>query len=554
MGRFLLILNILFLAAIQASPEDAVVPAVIELDNRLDMHALDRSLHNVSASRGDRAYTVITQLKAHAKSTQADILFYLRSRVGSGVRTYDPFWITNAIYVEATPEILVELSKRNDVARLQLDDDSEPITPLRESSAPSSLPDNAEPGLRVINAHKLWALGFTGKGSIVMNIDAGVDGDHPALSSSWRGNHVPASHAWYDPVGGTDFPIEFSGSPVAGHGTHTMGIMVGMDPATRDTIGVAPGAEWIATGDSTISLPNQIRCLQWGLDPDGNPSTMDDMPLVVNCSWVRGNPGCKQTSLTELIQALETAGVAVIFAAGNTGPDPGSAMWPGRMNFTETVIFSVGYVDGNDPGLVIGDSSGRGPTPCSGEGDSIKPEVVAPGVHVRSSIHSEEYAYFEGTSMAAPHVSGAIALLKEAFPHRTGSYLKQLLYETARDLGERGDDNDYGAGIIDVYEAYMREKTTHAPEGDLLSFRLSQNYPNPFNPETSIRFSLMNSSYVKLTVYDLLGRDVATLLSGEYSPGEFQVVWNAIGFPSGVYVYRLIAGDYVETKSMMLLK
>ncbi|MGB6648667.1 MAG: T9SS type A sorting domain-containing protein, partial [Bacteroidota bacterium] len=136
----------------------------------------------------------------------------------------------------------------------------------------------------------------------------------------------------------------------------------------------------------------------------------------------------------------------------------------------------------------------------------------------------------------------------------TGSYLKQLLYETARDLGERGDDNDYGAGIIDVYEAYMREKTTHAPEGDLLSFRLSQNYPNPFNPETSIRFSLTSSSYIKLSVYDLLGRDVATLLSGEYSPGEFQVVWNAIGFPSGVYVYRLIAGDYVETKSMMLLK
>jgi len=539
-------------AAIDASTEDALIGAVIELDDRLDIDALDRSLRNVDASYSERAYTLITRLKAHAKRTQADILRFLESR--SGIRSYEPFWVTNAISLEATPEVLLELSNREDVARLQLDDSLEPVVPLGQSPAPSSLPDNAEPGLRVINAHRLWALGFTGRGSIVMNIDTGVDGNHPALRSSWLGNHVPASQAWYDPVGGTVFPIEFSGSPSEGHGTYTMGVMVGMDPATRDTVGVAPGAEWIAAGDSTISISKQVRWMQWALDPDGDPGTTEDMPLVVNCSWHRLNRGCKETGLIDAIRVLEAAGVAVIFAAGNTGPDPGSVMWPGRMNFAETVIFTVGYVDGNDPGLIVGDSSGRGPTPCSGEGDSIKPEVVAPGVDIRSSIHANGYAYFEGTSAAVPHVSGAIALLKEAFPHRSGSYLKELLYETARDLGEPGDDNDYGAGIIDVYEAYVREKITHTREPRPLSFRLYQNYPNPFNPETSITFTLQRASYVRLSVYDLLGRDVTTLVSDNRSPGEFEAVWDASTVPSGVYFYRLIAGEQVQTRRMMFLK
>jgi bacillopeptidase F len=542
------------LAAIQAAPESRVMHVIIELEDQLDLPALDLSLRNIRADQRTRAYAVITQLKAHAERTQAEILAYLESRVGLDVRSYEPFWITNAISIEATPEILVRLSQRDDVARVGRADESAVISPLHRAPAAASLPGHAEPGLRLINAHKLWALGYSGKGSLVMNIDTGVDGNHPAMRSRWHGNYVPASQAWYDPVYGTTFPMEFRGSPSPGHGTYTMGIMVGMDPATLDTIGVAPGAEWIAAGDSLISIATQVKSLQWAMNPDDDPATTEDMPLVVNCSWTRGNPGCKETGLTDAIRALEAAGVAVIFAAGNGGPEPGSVRWPGRMRFSETVVFTVGYVNGDDPALLIGDSSARGPTTCSGAGNSIKPEVVAPGVDVRSSIHSHEYVSFEGTSAAVPHVSGAIALLKEAFPHRTGSYLKELLYETARDLGDPGEDNAYGAGIIDVYEAYVREKTTEVAEGDPLSFHLYQNYPNPFNPETSIKFSLHQRSYVHLGLFDLLGREVATLVAADHPPGVFDVTWDGTGFPSGLYFYRLIAGDFVGTKSMMLLR
>ena len=241
-----------------------------------------------------------------------------------------------------------------------------------------------------------------------MSLDTGVDLDHPALGRSWRGHHVAASEAWFDPVYGSPTPRDYAISP-AGHGTMTTGVMVGMDPLKRDTVGVAFGAEWIAAGDSVISISTQVACLQWALDPDGDPMTVDDMPDVVNCSWTRGNPGCKQTGLTTAISALEAAGIAVVFSAGNDGPAPGSVRWPARMNTTETDVFAVGYVNGHDPSISPwATASGRGPTECSGSGgNSVKPEVVAPGEDVRTTWLQGQYAIASGTSLSAPHVSGA---------------------------------------------------------------------------------------------------------------------------------------------------
>jgi hypothetical protein len=120
-------------------------------------------------------------------------------------------------------------------------------------------------------------------------------------------------------------------------------------------------------------------------------------------------------------------------------------------------------VDGNYDHLPIASFSSRGPTTCTQGGDPIKPEVTAPGNHIRSSWAGGYYVYMNGTSMATPHVSGAIALLKQAFPDKTGNELKQMLYETARDLGEPGEDNTYGMGIIDVYQAYIENAVPENP-------------------------------------------------------------------------------------------
>ncbi len=91
---------------------------------------------------------------------------------------------------------------------------------------------------------------------------------------------------------------------------------------------------------------------------------------------------------------------------------------------------------------------------------------------------------------------------------------------------------------------------TNAP----LYFHLSENYPNPFNPSTTIAFTIPSRNFVKLKVYDVLGREVATVLSGELEAGEYARQWNAAGFPSGMYFYRLEAGSFVGVKKLILLK
>jgi hypothetical protein len=87
-----------------------------------------------------------------------------------------------------------------------------------------------------------------------------------------------------------------------------------------------------------------------------------------------------------------------------------------------------------------------------------------------------------------------------------------------------------------------------------LTYLLRQNFPNPFNPSTNISFSLPTRSFVSLKVIDLLGREVATIISEEMSAGSYSRQWNANNLTSGVYFYRLQAGSFAETKKLILLK
>jgi subtilase family serine protease len=222
------------------------------------------------------------------------------------------------------------------------------------------------------------------------------------------------------------------------------------------------------------------------------------------------------------------------------------------MNTTETNVFCVGAIDGNSPYYSIAEYSGRGPTVCSGAGNKFKPEVVAPGDSVRSSFLFGSYQYASGTSLAAPHVSGAIALLKQAFPEKTGSELKMMLYQTARDLGEPGEDNSYGNGLIDVYAAYLL--TSVAEELQPIQSALPQNYPNPFNPSTTIQCVLPEAGFVTLKIYNALGEEICTLISEERDAGIVKATWDATGLPSGVYFYRLSTGGHVQVGKALLVR
>jgi hypothetical protein len=104
----------------------------------------------------------------------------------------------------------------------------------------------------------------------------------------------------------------------------------------------------------------------------------------------------------------------------------------------------------------------------------------------------------------------------------------------------------YGCNIIDIVDEEKRIIPT--------AFTLEQNRPNPFNPSTQINFTILNSSHIELKVYDIMGREISTLVNERKQPGNYTIRWNARNTPCGVYYYRLLAGNIVQTKKMVLMK
>jgi len=675
------------------------IKVMIVMKDQVDIAALDKHLYEINASAEYRAKTVITSLMDKAASTQGPLLGYLaESSVSGSVLSYKPFWVTNFIWAEVKPDVVYSIAGRMDVAEMDIDaelDYDRPVAfePAGEKDASS------ESGLKVINAHKMWEIGITGAGRLVMNDDTGVDGNHPALNYKWRGaTSSPWYHAWIDPAAGSQFP-----SDCDNHGTHTMGIMTGR--AGSDTIGVAPAAEWIAAkticaGNGTS---NHMTAWQWAMNPDSNVNTITDMPDGIGNSWhdptgVPTNGDCTSTIYLNALASMEAAGIAIVFSCGNSGPGASTITRPKNINETLINSFSVGNVNGNTSfPWVINNTSSRGPGYCGNTGKfRFKPEVSAPGTSVRSSIRNGAYANLTGTSMACPHVVGAVTLLRQAFPNATGKQCLEALYWTALDHGVPGEDNAYGMGVIDVWAAYQYMKSniirqqniiildnatnydtvnvyfggtitdvnfsmnslTHSKTGDLefsikspagtevilssrrggtgdnyintvfndsaanpissgtapftgsfrpesplsafngqspfgnwtfrvndnassdtgrvmnyainisynatvginnnnnmpFSFILEQNYPNPFNPGTSIKYSVPEAGAVTLKVFDVSGREVAVLVDGVKQQGIYTVDFNASHLASGIYFYRIEAGEFTAVKKMMLIK
>jgi len=152
-----------------------------------------------------------------------------------------------------------------------------------------------------------------------------------------------------------------------------------------------------------------------------------------------------------VIDNCEAAGVVVTFSAGNEGPGPGTLRLPGNRASTPTNCFTVGSTGLNSPFLVSSFSS-RGPSPCGGP-YAIKPEIMAPGESIYSSVPGGSYGFMDGTSMAGPHVAGVVALMRQAAPNLDVVTIKEVLMATAIDLGVPGEDNNYGHGMVDAYAA-----------------------------------------------------------------------------------------------------
>lgn len=287
--------------------------------------------------------------------------------------------------------------------------------------------------IEAVRASEVWKLGHTGRGVVVAIMDTGVDLMHPDLRLKWRGGR----NSWFDPHG-----EEFSPHDALGHGTQAAGVVVG-----GSAIGVAPDAKWIAVrlydADGRASMSDIHLAFQWLLDPDGDPGTLD-APDVVNASWALTGPGVGSCILefNDDIRALKSAGIAVVFAAGNDGPAPATSNSPGN----NPAALSVGAMDSS---VTIARQTSRGPSSCDG---AAFPRLLAPGVNIHTTDLSHgglpSYISASGSSLAAPHASGVLALLAGAFPSASVERLEAAI------LGGPVNDKDNKARYIDALAAF----------------------------------------------------------------------------------------------------
>jgi serine protease AprX len=430
---------------------------------------------------------VYETLTRYADAAQAKLRQALRARGTS----FDVLWISNSLAVRGADRATLEwLSARPDVTRVDLDvqtrgiDSLEQVTTGRWSPAvaPTELtgrPSSVEWGVSQVNAPQVWALGYRGQNIVVADLDTGVQWDHPALMPTYRGwNGISATHGYnwydaaYDQLGDTR---SLAPADDDGHGTHTAGTIIG-DTGTN-SIGVAPDASWIACRNMRNgygSVSRYTLCFQFALAPTDlaglNPDPSKSADITSN-SWScwGGAPwyevGCDVPSaLITVTQALHDAGIMVVAAAGNEGSGCSTVLYsPG----TYQQAFSIGATDsGNN----IAGFSSRGPSTYDGQ---VKPDVVAPGVSVYSSIPGGGYGLKSGTSMATPHVAGVVALLWSAAPGLRGQVdeTAAILRHTARPLtsaqtcgavpGSSVPNNVYGFGLIDAQAAVSEALAVH---------------------------------------------------------------------------------------------
>ncbi len=412
-------------------------------------------------------------LMAKAQQSQASLLEWLSAR---GIE-HRSFYIVNAVWVKAKRDVMLEIAARSDVARIEGNPrirniDPPKITEEEMQAAIESViaaPQAVEPGVSYIRAPEVWSQGFTGQGIVIGGQDTGVEWNHPALINhyrGWNGSTADHNYNWHDSIhsgGGSCGP----NSPVPcddnNHGTHTLGTAVG-DDGSSNQIGVAPGAKFIACrnmdqGNGTPAT--YLECFEYFLAPypvggttaQGDPAKAPD--ITTNSWGCPASEGCSPGTLQSAVEAQRAAGIMPVFAAGNSGSACSTVTDP--PSFYDA-SYTVGAFS-SSTGTVASFSS-RGPVTADGS-NRRKPDISAPGVSVRSAVRGGTYSSLSGTSMATPHVAGAIALLWSARPelrHQIAD-TENILNDAAVDVSSTAcssngvPNNTYGFGRLDIKAA-----------------------------------------------------------------------------------------------------
>lgn len=472
------------MAALQAealAASQAAVAALTASDTTTEGTTAITDFTLANTQRIARATYLYHALTAHALESQADLRAWLDAQ---GI-PYRGHYLVNMIQVTGDQALAETLRLRPDVARL---DPNPTVDAMHMMAIPSwtrtvpevaaslntspTAPEDTTYGVEAIGAPEVWAMGYRGDGIVVASQDTGVQWDHPALRPSYRGvdgEVVDHTYNWLDaiPEGGSPDGCSSSGNAPCddnGHGTHTVGTMLGNTETF--TYGVAPNAQWIGCRNMLggIGTPESYTtCFEFFLAPyppagdpfvDGRP---EFSPHIINNSW--GCPpseGCNKDSLRQVVENVRAAGILVVASAGNNGSMGCFTVRDPIAIYDAT--FSVGAHDsaGN-----LASFSSRGPVSVDSSG-RLKPDITAPGVAIVSTYRFSNTTMLSGTSMAAPHVAGAVALVWSAAPWLVGNIdlTEQVLIKSATPVesalcsGESTSPNAaYGYGRLNVTAA-----------------------------------------------------------------------------------------------------
>ncbi|MEO0305702.1 MAG: S8 family peptidase [candidate division WOR-3 bacterium] len=391
-------------------------------------------------------------LKLLASESQREILNFLSQKSTSDVVLYESYWVYNGIRLKAKPNVIKEILRRDDVLRVELEPEVFLIKPEKVDNTLNPEPLAAPWNMQMVGADSAWANGFRGEGVIIGSMDSGVDRTHPAFSGvTFKGR---------------DFTSD--GNPFSDgcqHGTHTTGTAIGgTGNFGPNDIGVAPNVPIFVMAkifDDSCYAGNISGGFQWiaSLKADSGLNIR-----AVNNSW----GSCTRTSLAywSAIQTWRSLEIFPVFAIGNNAncytscTSTGTAGTPGNY----PIVIGVGTVGSGACHDCVGQ---RGPAPNQSPWNDpanwfyptwnlLKPDIAAPGSGVRSSVPGGGYATWDGSSMATPHITGALALIFQANPTLTVDSAYSLLVNTTskpNNCGYSYPNDRVGWGIVNVWHA-----------------------------------------------------------------------------------------------------
>ena len=537
-------------------------------------------------NKEERAALVFRTLKNKHLNSQRNIIDQLEKQG----YMYHSFFIVNAIAVKGDFRLVKSMASREDVAYIS-DDSAVLQHPFieRNSIGKRTNPDSdiIPWGILMIKADSVWDLGFKGAGIVVGGQDTGYDWQHEALKIKYNGyindTLVDHNYNWHDAIHeinplNNDSIIDPSNNPCGlnsivpcddyGHGTHTMGTMVGK--ADSLSIGVAPESKWIGCRNMERGWgkpSTYIECFEWFMAPtdlEGMNPNPAKAPDVINNSW--GCPekeGCDSTNWQYMelaLNNLRASGVFVVVSAGNKGIRHCGTINTAAAMFEQSFTVGATRLVYDSTGLTFRDTiagfSSIGPVLIDHSG-RLKPDITAPGQSVLSCIPNNRYRYSSGTSMAGPHVAGVVALVLSANPDLRGKpdKIAEILINTADPRPQidtcRGYDEAvvpnymYGYGRINALAAVKEAIRIKNPTVDLMKNEKSISFhPNPVNDYIYFDFNGDNKAFDVL-IYDIYGRkwlDLPLKNNNRIYAGMLK---------KGIYILKIKQGKFLTFKKFI---